>query len=584
MEPIISKLQEGVKYPRFERDATTIINDLVEHITKERGVYSSSIEPNPSEHKIWFNTNNNTLNIYENGRWNTISGQGGGGSSSGAIINNATINTPTISRGTISGAFINDAVINNANINNPTISGVTISGGNINGVTLGGINISSGAIKEGGTLNYGSLVLLTYAGTVTNPVLIPNGGVIGNYSKSVNVAGINISNGAINNGKINGATISGGNISGATINGGYLTGSITASGATINGGNIHGATLGAINVTSGSINYASINNATINDATITGSTTINGATISGATISGGNINVNKIEAKSIETPYIKLTSGSESNSIQLLGDNYVFNGKLADSTLFHSIDLNSGSIAGLTSIKTLSYTGLTIEPYDVTSTGTPITIHGRAAGINIIADSTAHVNLECITKLNWIKGSSVGYMMTFNTTNNTVNSNYDTFNISNGTISGSANVDLSLSGTIKGGTISGATISYGTLSGSIAARGASIRGVTIDGGTISGATINGGFITGSATINGATISGATMSGGNIYGAAIGNVSINAGSAFLYAGSKILVTYTGSVANPILIPNGGSIGYPTAPLTLCGVTLTGGDFTKLKNLQ
>ena len=66
MEPIISKLQEGVKYPRFERDATTIINDLVEHITKERGVYSSSIEPNPNEHKVWFNTNNNTLNIYEN--------------------------------------------------------------------------------------------------------------------------------------------------------------------------------------------------------------------------------------------------------------------------------------------------------------------------------------------------------------------------------------------------------------------------------------------------------------------------------------------------------------------------------------
>lgn len=97
MEPIISKLQEGVKYPRFERDATTIINDLVEHITKERGVYSSSIEPNPNEHKVWFNTNNNTLNIYENGKWNTISGQGGGGSSSGAIINSASINNSTIS-------------------------------------------------------------------------------------------------------------------------------------------------------------------------------------------------------------------------------------------------------------------------------------------------------------------------------------------------------------------------------------------------------------------------------------------------------------------------------------------------------
>ena len=118
MEPIISKLQEGVKYPRFERDATTIINDLVEHITKERGVYSSSIEPNPNEHKVWFNTNNNTLNIYENGKWNTISGQGGGGgSSSGAIINSATINNSTIKGGTISGATISGGYINNAYIN-----------------------------------------------------------------------------------------------------------------------------------------------------------------------------------------------------------------------------------------------------------------------------------------------------------------------------------------------------------------------------------------------------------------------------------------------------------------------------------
>ena len=72
MEPIISKLQEGVKYPRFERDATTIINDLVEHITKERGVYSSSIEPNPNEHNVWFNTNNNTLYIYDGYTWATV--------------------------------------------------------------------------------------------------------------------------------------------------------------------------------------------------------------------------------------------------------------------------------------------------------------------------------------------------------------------------------------------------------------------------------------------------------------------------------------------------------------------------------
>ena len=298
MEPIISKLQEGVKYPRFERDATTIINDLVEHITKERGVYSSSIEPNPSEHKVWFNTNNNTLNIYENGRWNTINGQGGGGSSSsGAIINNATINTSTINGGTISGAtisggtlegsinatscvisgatisggiingplisgchiddayinttggqlnntyftngfisgnititgvlnggtisgatisggtikgaIINGGGINNADMTNPTIKSATISGGNINGVTLENINISSGTISEGGTLNYGSLILLTYAGTVTNPVLIPNGGIIGNSNKTVNVAGVSIVGSAINNATINGGKFAG---------------------------------------------------------------------------------------------------------------------------------------------------------------------------------------------------------------------------------------------------------------------------------------------------------------------------------------------------------------------------------------
>lgn len=73
MEPILSKLQEGVKYPRFERDATKTINDLVDHITKERGVYSSSIEPNPSEHSIWFNTNDNTLYIYDGYEWATVS-------------------------------------------------------------------------------------------------------------------------------------------------------------------------------------------------------------------------------------------------------------------------------------------------------------------------------------------------------------------------------------------------------------------------------------------------------------------------------------------------------------------------------
>ena len=448
MEPIISKLQEGVKYPRFERDATTIINDLVEHITKERGVYSSSIEPNPNEHKVWFNTNNNTLNIYENGKWNTISGQGGG----------------------------------------------TISGGIITGATIDGGYLT-------GTIN------------ATN------------------------------------ATISGATIYDATISYGYLTGSITASGATINGGNIHGATLGAINVTSGSINYANISNAYINYSTLTGTINASGATINGATISGGNINVNQIKASGIETPYIRLTTtGSEYSSIQLIKYNYIFNGKLSDSTLFHSIDLNHGSIAGLTSIKTLSYTGLSIEPYDEIGTGTPIKINGRAAGVYISANSTAHLDIEGITKLNWKQGSSNGYMMTFNTNNNTINSNYDTFNIANGTISGSANINLTLSGTIISGTISGATISGGTITGTINAT--------------------------NATINNATIYDATINGANI----------GAGNSLLYAGSNVLVTYTGNVAHPILMPSGGCIGNNNASLILCGVTLTGGDFTKLKNLQ
>ena len=90
MEPIISKLQEGVKYPRFERDATTIINDLVEHITKERGVYSSNIEPNPNEHNIWFNTDTNTLKIYNEHVWRDFSGSG---SSSGWSLKNIQINS-----------------------------------------------------------------------------------------------------------------------------------------------------------------------------------------------------------------------------------------------------------------------------------------------------------------------------------------------------------------------------------------------------------------------------------------------------------------------------------------------------------
>lgn len=86
MEPVVNKLQEGVKYPRFERDATKTINDLVDHITKERGVYSSSIEPNPNEHNIWFNTDTNTLMVYNNHVWRNFSGSG---SSSGWNVKHA---------------------------------------------------------------------------------------------------------------------------------------------------------------------------------------------------------------------------------------------------------------------------------------------------------------------------------------------------------------------------------------------------------------------------------------------------------------------------------------------------------------
>lgn len=376
MEPILSKLQEGVKYPRFERDATKTINDLVDHITKERGVYSSSIEPNPSEHKVWFNTNNNTLNIYENGKWNTISKQDG-------------------------------------NLSN--ITSINMDDGTINGIRLLSVN-------SGGFIHYGNNILVTTTGS--NMTVMPYGGNIGLSNKTIKISD---------------------------------------------------------------------------------------TTISGSIINAGRINI---------------VSGEHSCMIYQLGSYLTFSRPLADITLSHSIDLNYGSIAGLTSIKTLSYTGLSIEPYDLTSTGTPININGRAAGLSLGANSTAPFTLNGISSLNWKNGSSIGYMMTFNTTNNTINSNYDTFNITNGSV------------TLTSGMINGNTNVNLTLSG---------------------------------TISGVTISGATISG----------CKINEGGRLNY-GNNILVTTTGS--NTLLIPNGGNIGLPNALLTLCGVTLTGGDFTKLKNLQ
>lgn len=74
--PIIPKLETQQKYPLFYAEATKTINDVIEHITKERGVYSSNIEPDPKEHNIWFNTNYNRLYrwVEEEQSWKIISG------------------------------------------------------------------------------------------------------------------------------------------------------------------------------------------------------------------------------------------------------------------------------------------------------------------------------------------------------------------------------------------------------------------------------------------------------------------------------------------------------------------------------
>lgn len=61
--PIIPKLETQQKYPLFYAEATKTINDIIEHITKERGVYSSNIEPDPKEHSIWLNTNDNKIYV-----------------------------------------------------------------------------------------------------------------------------------------------------------------------------------------------------------------------------------------------------------------------------------------------------------------------------------------------------------------------------------------------------------------------------------------------------------------------------------------------------------------------------------------
>lgn len=396
MEPILNKLQEGVKYPSFERDATRIINDLVSHITKERGVYSSSIEPNPNEHKVWFNTNTNTLNIYENGRWNTISGSGGGG---------------------------------------------------------------------------------------------------GNTE--------------------------------------YLNG---------------------------------VKNITMNSGFITG------------------------------VSEITFVSGSNAHTVRSQGNVIAYNGTLSDTTLMHSIDFVYGDVKGIKSIKG-DWSGLSIEPVNNTLTGKPIIIHGRAAGLTIGADSTAPFVLSGVSSIGWKNGSSYGYMMTFNVNDNIINSTRDTYNINSGsitltneTITGSANVNLTLSGTINAlnttiefPVINSPSISGGNFNNPTIMSGFIIGSVTLAG-IISGGTISGVTLTGNINATNCIISGATISGGTISEGVINNVTIGTGNVLLYAGSKVLVTYTGNNSNPILIPKGGNIGDNSSSLTLCGVTLTGGDFTKLKNLQ
>lgn len=63
-KPIIPELETQQKYPLFYAEATKTINDIIEHITNERGIYTSDIEPDPREHIYWFNTNLGILYKY----------------------------------------------------------------------------------------------------------------------------------------------------------------------------------------------------------------------------------------------------------------------------------------------------------------------------------------------------------------------------------------------------------------------------------------------------------------------------------------------------------------------------------------
>lgn len=83
---VIPTLETQQKYPLFYAEATKTINDIIEHISKERGIYTSNIEPDPKEHTIWFNTNFNTIYFYNEKTKSFIPITGGGGGDLSAII------------------------------------------------------------------------------------------------------------------------------------------------------------------------------------------------------------------------------------------------------------------------------------------------------------------------------------------------------------------------------------------------------------------------------------------------------------------------------------------------------------------
>lgn len=82
---VVPTLETQQKYPLFYAEATKTINDIIEQISKERGIYTSNIEPDPKEHTIWFNTNFNTIYFYNEKTKSFIPITGGGGGDLNAI-------------------------------------------------------------------------------------------------------------------------------------------------------------------------------------------------------------------------------------------------------------------------------------------------------------------------------------------------------------------------------------------------------------------------------------------------------------------------------------------------------------------